>query len=324
MIYSTRTMKKLAIIDDYEQAAHTSADWERLSGKVSVEVFGDHLEDEDAVAERLADFEIVFLMRERTPFGASLIARLPKLEHVITSGKRNASIDLAAAHERGVIVTGTPILPYPAAEHAWALMLALAKRIPHDDAAMREGRWGEGLNLGLRGKTLGVIGLGKLGSQVATVGLAFGMEVIAWSQNLTAERCAEVGVRLAAREELLTSADFITIHLVLGERSRGLIGAGELKLMKPTAYLVNTSRGQIVDEAAIVEALQSGRIAGAGLDVFEAEPLADDHPLRALPNTVLTPHHGYVTRENFRIFYETAIENILSWLGGTPVNMLNP
>jgi len=317
-------MKKLAIIDDYEKAALTSVDWGRLAGKVSVEIFSDHLDDEDAIAERLGDFEIVFIMRERTPFRASLFARLPKLEHVITSGKRNASIDLDAARAQGVIVSGTPILPYPAAEHAWALMLALAKRIPQDDRRMREGRWGEGLNLGLRGKTLGVIGLGKLGSQVAAVGLAFGMDVIAWSENLTAERCAEVGVRLVSRDELLSSADFITIHLVLGERSRGLIGADELGLMKPTAYLINTSRGPIVDEAALVEALRSRRIAGAGLDVFETEPLAGDHPLRALPNTVLTPHQGYVTQENFRIFYETAIENILSWLDGVPANVLNP
>lgn len=324
MIYSKRTMKKLAILDDYEKAALTNADWRQLSGKVRVEVFCEHLEDEDAAAQRLADFEIVFLMRERTPFRSSLFARLPKLEHVITSGKRNASIDLDAARDHGVIVSGTPILPYPAAEHAWALMLALAKGIPQDDQRMRDGRWGGGLNLGLRGKTLGVIGLGKLGSQVATVGLAFGMEVIAWSQNLTTERCAEVGVRLAPKNELLQSADFVTIHLVLGDRSRGLIGADELKLMKPTAYLVNTSRGPIVDEAALVEALKSSRIAGAGLDVFETEPLSDHHPLRALPNTVLTPHQGYVTKENFRIFYETAIENILSWLDGAPANVLNP
>lgn len=324
MIYSKRTVKKLAILDDYEKAALTSADWGRLSGKVRVEVFGDHIEGEIAVAQRLADFEIVFLMRERTPFGASLFAQLPKLEHVITSGKRNALIDLEAARDHGVIVSGTPILPYPAAEHTWALMLALAKRIPRADRCMREGRWGAGLNLGLRAKTLGVIGLGKLGSQVATVGLAFGMEVIAWSPNITAERCTEVGVRPASKDELLESADFITIHLVLGERSRGLIGAHELRLMKPTAYLINTSRGPIVDQGALVDALQSGRIAGAGLDVFETEPLAHDHPLRTLPNTVLTPHQGYVTKENFRIFYETAIENILSWLGGAPVNVLNP
>jgi phosphoglycerate dehydrogenase-like enzyme len=323
MIYSKRTMKKLAIIDDYENAALTSADWGRLAGKVHIEAFSEHLDNENEVVERLADFEIVFLMRERTPFKASLFARLPKLEHVITSGKRNASIDLDAAREHGVLVSGTPILPYPAAEHAWALLLALAKRIPQDDRRMRDGRWGEGLNLGLRGKTLGVIGLGKLGSQVATVGLAFGMDVLAWSHNLTAERCAEIGARLASKDELLSTSDFVTIHLVLGERSRGLVGADELKLMKPGAFIINTSRGPIVDEAALIDALRSGRIAGAGLDVFETEPLPAEHPLRALPNTVLTPHQGYVTHENFRIFYATAIENIERWLDGEPVNVLN-
>ncbi|HMB72154.1 MAG TPA: D-2-hydroxyacid dehydrogenase family protein [Gammaproteobacteria bacterium] len=316
-------MKKLAILDDYEGAALARAERSKLDGKVDVSVFRDHLDDEAAVAERLADFEIVFLMRERTPFPESLIARLPKLELLITSGKRNASIDLDAATRHGVVVTGTPILPYPAAEHAWAMILALAKRIPADDQRMRLGRWGEGLNLGLQEKTLGVIGLGKLGSQVARVGLAFGMNVVAWSHNLTAERCAEVGVGLVSKEALLSSADFVTIHLVLGERSRGLIGAPEFGLMKSSAYLINTSRGPIVDEVALVEALRSGRIAGAGLDVFETEPLPGDHPLRALSNTVLTPHQGYVTRENFAIFYETAIDNIVSWLEGEPANVLN-
>ena len=315
-------MKKLAVVDDYEGAARTSADWDRLAGKVEIEVFQDHLDDEATVAERLADFEIVFLMRERTPFPDSLFARLPKLEHVITSGMRNASIDLDAARRHGVVVTGTPILAYPAAEHAWALLLALAKRIPADDRRMRHGGWGEGLNLGLRDKTLGIIGLGKLGSQVARVGLAFGMHVIAWSENLTAQRCEEVGVRLVSKAELLQSADFVSIHLVLGERSRGLIAADEFRLMPPTAFLINTSRGPIVDESALVDALKSGRIAGAGIDVFETEPLPADHPLRGLPNTVLTPHQGYVTRENFRIFYSTAIDNVLSWLDGRPANVL--
>lgn len=316
-------MKKLAILDDYEHAALDCVDWSSLAGRVEVTAFQDHLGDEDAVAERLAAFEIVFMMRERTAFPATLFARLPKLELLITSGKRNASIDLAAATRHGVVVTGTPILPYPAAEHAWAMILALAKRIPADDQRMRAGRWGEGLNLGLQEKTLGVIGLGKLGTQVARVGLAFGMDVVAWSANLTAERCEEAGVRLVAKDELLSSADFVTIHLVLGERSRGLIGADEFALMKPSAYIINTSRGPIIDEAALIVALRSGGIAGAALDVFDTEPLPGDHPLRAQANTVLTPHQGYVTRENFEIFYATAIANILSWLDGKPANVLN-
>ena len=316
-------MKKLAVIDDYERAAQSSADWSLLDGKVEVAFFHDHLDDELAVAEQLADFEIVFIMRERTPFPSSLFARLPRLEHLITSGKRNASIDLAAAKQHGVVVSGTPILPYPAAEHAWALLLALAKRIPADDRQMRAGGWGVDLNVGLKDKTLGVIGLGKLGSQVARVGLAFGMNVIAWSPNLPRERCAEVGVGYASKEALLRDADFVTIHLVLGERSRGLIGANELALMKPTAFLINTSRGPIVDERALIAALQSNAIAGAGLDVFETEPLPQDHPFRALPNTVLSPHQGYVTQENYRIFYATAIENILGWLDGKRFNLLS-
>ncbi len=316
-------MKKLAIIDDYEQAAIASADWSRLTGKVDIAVFHDHLSDEDAVAERLADFEMVFIMRERTPFPASLFAKLPKLELLITSGRRNASIDLDAATRHDVVVSGTPILPYPAAEHAWAMLLALAKRIPAGDQLMRTGAWAAGLNVGLRDKTLGVIGLGKLGSQVAAVGLAFGMNVIAWSHNLTAERCREVGVKLVSKDELLSTADFVTIHLVLGDRSRGLIGADELALMQPTSYLVNTSRGPIVDEAALIRALETGAIAGAGIDVFATEPLPGDHPLRSLPNTVLTPHTGYVTQENFVIFHETALAIVESWLDGQRSNVIN-
>ena len=315
-------MKRLAIIDDYERAARSSADWRALDGSVEIECFHDHLDDEAAVAERLAEFEIVFIMRERTPFPRSLFERLPRLEHLITSGMRNASIDLLAASDHDVVVSGTPIFPYPAAEHAWALLLALAKRVPIDDHSMRVGQWSSGFNVGLQGKTLGVIGLGKLGSQVATVGSAFGMNVIAWSTNLTSERCAEVGVARVSKEVLLKTADFISIHLVLGERSRGLIGAEELQLMKRSAFLVNTSRSPIVKEAALVAALQSGEIAGAGLDVYDVEPLPAAHPLRSLPNTVLTPHQGYVTQENFRIFYSTAISNIQSWLANEPTNLL--
>lgn len=315
-------MKKLAIIDDFEHAALASADWSRLDGRVGIEVFHDHLSSETALVQRLADFEMVFVMRERTPFAASLFAHLPKLELLITSGLRNASIDLAAAQAHDVVVSGTQILPYPAAEHAWALMLALAKGIPGDDRRMRKGGWGEGLNVGLKEKTLGVIGLGKLGAQVANVGLAFGMRVIAWSPNLTKQRCSEVGVQLVSKEQLLEESDFVTIHLVLGERSRGLIAGEELALMQPTAYLINTSRGPIVDEAALIAALRSGSIAGAGLDVYATEPLPHEHVLRNLPNTVLTPHMGYVTQENYRTFYETAVVIVDSWLDGRRSNVL--
>jgi phosphoglycerate dehydrogenase-like enzyme len=298
------------------------AEWDRLAGRVDVQVFHDHLSDERAVAERLRDFEMVFMMRERTPFPASLIDKLPNLELLITSGMRNASIDLEAAKRNNVVVSGTQILPYPAAEHAWALMLGIAKRIPAGDQQMRTGGWIDGFNIGLKDKTLGVIGLGKLGAQVATVGLAFGMNVIAWSHNLTRQRCKEVGVKLATKEALLSTSDFITIHLVLGDRSRGLIGADELALMKPDAYLINTSRGPIVDEAALVAALRVKSIAGAGLDVYDTEPVPADHPLRSMPNTVLTPHTGYVTRENFQTFHETALNIVESWLNGRHSNVL--
>jgi phosphoglycerate dehydrogenase-like enzyme len=315
-------MKKLAVIDDYEHAALAMADWSPLEGIVEVDVFHDHCADETALAERLREFQIVCIMRERTPFRRSLLEQLPQLEHLITSGMRNSSIDLGAAKERGIVVTGTPILPYPAAEHTWALILALAKSIPSDDRNVRAGDWGKVVNLGLHGKTLGLIGLGKLGAQVARVGLAFGMHVIAWSANLTRQRCDEVGVELAAKHTLFRTADFVSIHLQLSERSRGLVGAAELGLMRPTAWLINTSRGPIVDEAALVAALQNATIAGAGLDVFDIEPLPASHVLRRLPNTVLTPHQGYVTAENFRLFFTMAVANVRAWLAGGPINEL--
>lgn len=316
-------MKRLAIIDDYEKAALSSADWSPLAGKVEIETFHDHLDDPSALAERLSGFEIVLVMRERTRFSRSLFAHLPRLEHLITSGMRNAAIDLDAAREHGVLVSGTAVLPYPAAEHAWALLLALAKRICHDDRRGRAGGWSDEVNVGLQEKTLGVIGLGKLGARVARIGLAFGMNVVAWSPNLTPARCGEIGVDCVSKDELLRGSDFVTIHLVLGERSRGLIGRRELAMMKPTAFLVNTSRGPIIDEEALLEALAADAIAGAGLDVFDREPLPEEHPLRRLGNTVLTPHKGYVTRENYRIFYEGAVANIRAWLDHRPINVLS-
>jgi phosphoglycerate dehydrogenase-like enzyme len=237
---------------------------------------------------------------------------------------RNASIDVRAAAERGVVVCGTAGLPYPTAELTWALILSLVRHVPHEDRATRGGRWQETLGTGLNGKTLGVLGLGTLGSRVARVGRAFEMEVVAWSQNLTAERAAAVGASLVGRDELLARADVVTIHLVLSERTRGLIGARELALMRPTAYLVNTSRGPIVDEAALIRALRAGAIAGAGLDVYDEEPLPADHPLRGLPNTVITPHLGYVTEETYRIFYGQALEDVRAFLAGTPTRVLAP
>lgn len=315
---------RIALLDDYQGVALRMADWASLPVGVEVVVFRDHLADLDAVAARLADFDVVMAMRERTPFPQALLVRLPRLRLLVTAGMRNAAIDLRAAAERGVLVCGTAGLPYPTAELTWGLILSLTRRIPREDRATREGRWQETVGLGLNGKTLGVLGLGTLGSPVARVGRAFEMPVLAWSQNLTAERAAEAGATLVGRDELLARADVVTIHLVLSERTRGLIGARELALMKPTAFLVNTSRGPIVDEAALVRALRDGAIAGAGIDVFDEEPLPSDHPLRQLPNTVITPHLGYVTEETYRIFFGQALENVRAYLAGAPCRVLLP
>jgi len=317
-------MTRVAILDDYQGVALRMADWGRLPAGTDVVVFPDHLSDPGAVAARLAEFDVVMAMRERTPFPHALLERLPRLRLLVTSGMRNAAIDLAAAAERGILVCGTGGLPYPTAELAWALILSLVRRVPAEDRATRAGHWQQTVGLGLNGKTLGVLGLGTLGSRVARVGRAFEMDVIAWSQNLTAQRAAEVGATLVGRDELLGRADLVTIHLVLGDRTRGLIGARELALMKPSAYLVNTSRGPIVDEAALVRALRDGTIAGAGLDVFDEEPLPLDHPLRRLPNTVITPHLGYVTEETYRIFFGQALEDVEAFLRGAPVRVLKP
>jgi phosphoglycerate dehydrogenase-like enzyme len=315
-------MARVALLDDYQGVALGMADWKSLPKGTDVVAFPDHLDDEGDLAARLADFDIVMAMRERTPFTRALLGRLPKLRLLITAGMRNASIDMKAAAERGIIVCGTAGLPYPTAELAWGLILALMRRIPAEDRAVRDGRWQTTVGLGLNGKTLGVLGLGTLGSRAARVGGAFEMQVLAWSANLTAERAAEVGATLVSKDELLARSDIVSIHLVLGERTRGLIGARELGLMKRTAYLVNTSRGPIVDEAALVRALRDGTIAGAGLDVFDTEPLPKDHPFRSLPNTVIAPHLGYVTEETYRIFYGQAVEDIQAFLRGEPVRVL--
>ena len=316
-------MTQVAVLDDYQNVASQMADWRALPPHVSVDFFQDHLSAEDDVARRLGPYEIVVAMRERTPFTGSLFSRLPNLRLLVTTGMRNSSIDMSAAAERGVTVCGTDGLPYPTAELTWALILALARRVPTEDAATRVGEWQVTMGEGLQGKTLGVIGLGRLGSQVAGIGRAFGMNLLAWSQNLTAERAAEFGARLVSKDELLRESDFVTIHLVLSDRTRGLLGERELSLMKESAYLVNTSRGPIVDESALIGALETGTIAGAGLDVFDIEPLPLDHKLRTLPNTVLTPHMGYVTTETYRIFYGDAVENISAFLSGNPVRVIS-
>ena len=317
-------MTRVAVLDDYQEVALEMADWDSLPDDVSVDVFQDHLTDESDLSARLAPYEVVVAMRERTPFQKSLLEHLPNLRLLVTTGMRNASIDIAAAADNGITVCGTDGVPYPTAELTWGLILALLRKIPTEDRATRNGRWQVTVGEGLHGKTLGVIGLGRLGSQVATVGVAFGMNVIAWSQNLTSERAAQFGATLVTKQQLLETSDVVTIHVVLSERTRGLIGAADLSSMKRSAYLVNTSRGPIVDESALIDALTNGTIAGAGLDVFDTEPLPLGHPLRSIPNTVLTPHMGYVTDETYRVFYGDAVDNIKAFLDGSPVRVISP
>jgi phosphoglycerate dehydrogenase-like enzyme len=316
-------MVRVAVLDDYQEVALKMADWSVLPSDTQVQVFKDHLSDEKALADRLRDFEIAMAMRERTPFPRTVLQRLPKLKLLITTGMRNASIDVAAARDLGITVCGTGGLPHPTAELTWGLILALLRQIPREDSATRSGHWQVSVGVGLRDKILGVMGLGNLGSQVATVGTAFGMSVLAWSQNLTTERAAQFGATLVGKDELLSRADIVTIHLVLSDRTRGLVGARELGLMKSTAYLVNTSRGPIVDEEALVQALQQGTIAGAALDVFDEEPLPLNHSLRRLENTVITPHLGYVTAETYKVFYGQAVEDIQAFLRGEPIRVIN-
>lgn len=317
-------MMQCAILDDYQQVAATSADWGRLAPQISPHFFSDPLGDEDRVAEALAKAAIVVAMRERTPFRKSLIDRLPALKLLITTGMRNGAIDIAAANARGIVVCGTEGVGRPTSELTWALILAATRRLETEFANMRAGRWQTTLGGDLHGRTLGLVGLGTQGSQVAAVGKAFGMDVIAWSQNLTEERCAALGVRRAdSLGALIAASDIVSIHLVLGDRSRGLIGPAELAAMKPGALLVNTSRGPIVQEAALIAALGTGRISAA-LDVYDVEPLPADHPFRSLPNLTMTPHLGYVSAGNYRSHYAHAVEDIEAYLRGAPVRVLKP
>jgi len=314
---------RIALLDDYQNVALKLAPWKRLPASSEVVVFNDHLHDEDAIVERLSAFDAVMAMRERTPFTAALIERLPRLRFIVTAGMRNASIDMEAAKRRGIPVSGTAGLPYPTAELTIGLMLGWARSIAIEDRALREGRFQTTLGRGLNGKTIGIIGLGTLGTRVAKVANALEMNVVAWSQNLTDDRAKAAGATRVDKDDLLRRSDFVTIHVVLSDRTRNLIGARELALMKPTACLVNTSRSPIVDEAALIEALQRGTIGGAAIDVYGVEPLPRDHPLRSAPNTLLTPHLGYVTEETYRIFYEEALEDFEAFLAGKPIRVLN-
>ncbi|GLH78219.1 2-hydroxyacid dehydrogenase [Bradyrhizobium sp. SSBR45G] len=311
------TQLRCAILDDYYDTALSLADWPRLADKVDVTAFTHPFDGEEAAASALADMDIICAMRERTPFPRALIERLPRLKLLITSGMRNAAIDTEAAKARGIIVCGTQYGRDPTAPLTMGLILELTRRIGQENARMHAGAPWQALGgVEIEGRTLGVIGLGKLGTKVAGLAKAFGMNVIAWSPNLTPERCKEAGVGYATKDELFATADIITVHVVLSDRSRGLVGAAELARMKPTAYLVNTSRAPIVDEPALLQALRERRIAGAGLDVFAVEPLPVAHPLRGLDNVVLTPHLGYVTEESFRAHYGQMVDCIAAWLGG--------
>jgi phosphoglycerate dehydrogenase-like enzyme len=290
------------------------ADWSAVLARADVDVFSDHLQDADAVAERLLPYDVVCVMRERTPLRAETIERLPNLKLIASTGPRNASIDLKAAAARGIAVVHTGYFGSPTLELTWALILASARHLIAEAAAVRGGGWQHSIGDDLAGKTLGVIGLGNLGSQVAKIGLAFGMRVLAWSQNLTAEKAVAVGATLVSKEELLRQADIVSVHLVLSDRTRALIGAAELALMKPSARLVNTSRGPIVVEAALIAALEAGQIAGAAIDVYDVEPLPADHPYRRIDNLLATPHIGYVSRGLYERFYHDTVSNVLAWL----------
>lgn len=316
---------RVAVLDDYQNVSLKMADWSRVEDRVDITVFNDHLSDLEQLVARLLPFEAIAIMRERTPFPKPLIDGLPNLKLLVTAGMRNLSIDLETATARGIIVSGTENVGFTTAELAWAHILCLARKLPEEEAATRAGHWQTSVGISVAEKTLGILGLGKLGAHVAKIGLAFGMKVIAWSQNLTAERCAAVGVELArSKDDLLARSDFVSIHLVLSERTRGLIGRDELGKMKRTAYLINTARGPIVQQDALIDALERRVIAGAGIDVYDVEPLPLDHPMRRLKHAHITPHLGFVTDTNYRLWYGQSAENIAAWLDGKPIRLLNP
>lgn len=314
-------LKRLAVLDDYQGAAASRGPWDRLKGRVDVTFFHDSLTDHDALAARLAPFDAVMLIRERTPLPRALLERLPRLRLLITAGGRNRSVDAEACDELGIAFCGTPSVGAPTVDLTWGLIIGLLRDIPAQQQALREGRWQTGVGLGLEDLCLGVVGLGNLGGRVARVAQAFGMKVIAWSPNLTDEKAAAAGATRVSKAALFAEADVVTVHMVLSDRSRGLIGAAELNAMKPGAVLVNTSRGPLVDQPALVEALGSRRIAGAALDVYDREPLPPGHPLLSCPNTLLTPHLGYVTDQNYRAYFAAAVEAVEAWLAGQPLRL---
>ena len=311
---TTESTVKVAILDDYQNAALQMADWSPLAGRATITVFNDHLDDPDALAARLAPFEVVCVMRERTPLTRAILERLPRLKLIASTGFVNASIDIQAAHERGIAVAHTGYESTPTIEMTWALILASARHVATESASLRSGGWQRSIGNDLKGKTLGVLGLGNIGGEVARIGQAFGMRVIAWSENLTAEKAAAARAEHVQKNELFRQSDVLTIHLILSRRSRRLVGAAELALMKSTAWLVNTARGAIVDESALIAALREHRIAGAAVDVFDVEPLPVDHPYRSLDNMLATPHLGYVSLNLYQTFYGDTVKNIVAWL----------
>ena len=316
-------MIRAAILDDYQNVAKSMADWSPIAKDVEISVFNEPFADQQAAIKALQGFQVVVGMRERTPFPRAVIEALPELKLLITTGAKNNSFDIKAAAERGVTVCGTGAVGSPTVGIAFGLMLELTRRIGFENARLKKGeRWQVTIGRDLEGMTLGIVGLGKLGQRVAAVGKAFGMKPIAWSQNLTAEKAAEGGAAYASREELFANSDIVTIHYQLGPRSRGLITGEDIGRMKPSAYLINTARAPIVDQAALLNALQEKKIAGAGLDVFEVEPLPLDHPYRKLDNVVITPHLGYVSEQNYRKYFPDIVEDIRAWLDGKPVRVI--
>jgi phosphoglycerate dehydrogenase-like enzyme len=324
MAWSEDNPLVVGVMDDYQQVAARFGPWSSLPVPAVVRSVDCHIDDIHDLARALEGCAVVVAMRERTPVTAALLSLLDDLQLLVTTGPSNAALDVAAAHARGVVVSGTGGYLTPTSELTWALILALLRHIPAEDASVRSGEWQHTMGAELSGRRLGIVGLGRLGALVARVGLAFDMDVVAWSPNLTAQRCDGVGVTQVDRHELFSTADVVSIHMVLSDRSRGLVGRDELDLMKPTAILVNTSRGPIVDEDALITALQTGVIAGAGLDVFDVEPLPSEHPFRQLPNTVLTPHIGYVTDGLYQQFYREIVEDVGAWLSGTPIRLILP
>lgn len=311
---------RVAVLDDYQQAAHRFADWEGLGAEVTY--LREHIADTDELVEELRGYEVIVAMRERTPFTAERFERLPDLRLLVTTGMANAAIDLQAARRHGVSVRGTGAVAHATPELTWGLILSLVRHIPEESAGMREGQWQRTIGSDLGGRTLGVVGLGRLGARVAEIGNAFGMRVLAWSTNLDAAHARKSGARAVSKAELFSQSDVVTVHYKLSDRSTGIVGRQDLARMKPEAYLVNTSRGPLIDTEALVQALHEGRIAGAGLDVYDVEPLPADDPLRTAPRTVLTPHLGYVTEETYRVFYREAVEDIAAYRAGTPLREL--